>query len=170
MFNHYLSDWKQRKISALTTLDLRKKHAELGEKHGIYTANRLLALLSCIYNKAIKDGVTKANNPVKAVQKFKEKSRDRFLQPEELKCFWEAVIQEDNTVIRDFIMIALVTGARRANVQAMCWEQINLERGEWRIPDTKNGEPLTLPLAPQAIKILTARKGKWVFEGTGKHG
>jgi integrase len=185
-FNRCLEDWKKRKLSTVTTLDIRKKHAQIGEENGIYSANRMLALLSTIYNKAIKDGVTKTGNPVKGVQKFKEKSRDRFLQPQELKYFWEAVIQEDNTVIRDFIMITLLTGARRSNVQTMQWRHINLERGEWRIPDTKNGDPLTLPLSPQAAEILNNRKkeyqknkaGKekvasikdWVFESVGKAG
>ena len=48
--------------------------------------------------------------------------------------------------IRDYVLISLLTGARRANVLAMRWQDINFERAEWRIEETKNGTPQTLSL------------------------
>lgn len=49
----------------------------------------------------------------------------------------------------------------------MRWEQIDWHFKHWRIPDTKNGEPLTLPLVEKAIEILSDRKKQaespWVF-------
>jgi integrase len=68
--------------------------------------------------------------------------------------------------------LSLLTGARKANVLAMRWEEVNLERHAWRIPDTKNGESLTLPLSTEACAILKYRFEKrindFVFPGTGK--
>jgi integrase len=67
-----------------------------------------------------------------------------------------------------------LTGARRANVQAMRWEEINWQALTWRIPETKSGEPVTLPLSPQAVAILENRKAgsksEWVFPSTGATG
>lgn len=50
---------------------------------------------------------------------------------------------------------------------AMCWDDVHLERKQWRIPETKNGKSPTVPLLPLAIDILSKRKeqarSKWVF-------
>ena len=58
----------------------------------------------------------------------------------------------------------------------MRWEDISIERAEWRIELTKNGTPQTVTLAPQVIDILHARKSEnvdgspFVFPGKGKSG
>lgn len=54
--------------------------------------------------------------------------------------------------------MALLTGVRRSNLLAMKWEEVNLERAEWRIPDTKNHTPQVITLVPEAIAILRRRK------------
>jgi integrase len=63
--------------------------------------------------------------------------------------------------------MSLLTGARRSNVLAMNWREINLENKSWRIEETKNGESQTIHLPDQAIKILTRRMelrySDWVF-------
>ncbi len=55
----------------------------------------------------------------------------------------------------------------------MRWEQVSFERATWRIPDTKNGDPLTVPLVPEAVEILNARGPQatgWVFPAESKVG
>ena len=59
---------------------------------------------------------------------------------------------------RDYFLLALLTGARRNNVVAMRWADLDLERGEWVIPMTKNGESQRVPLVPEAVAILKARQ------------
>ena len=66
-----------------------------------------------------------------------------------------------------------LTGARRANLLAMRWDQVGLEDKVWRIPETKNGTPQVLPLTDDAMDILQRRLGErkkspWVFPGPGK--
>lgn len=57
---------------------------------------------------------------------------------------------------------------------AMRWDQINLEQGEWYIPNTKNKTPQTIPLTEEAIVILQRRKqavtSEYVFPSTGSTG
>src|SRR5262249_52645918 len=93
----------------------------------------------------------------------------------ELPKFFAALAEEPNTLIRDFILIAILTGARRSNVQAMAWDDVNLVGGTWTIPQTKTGDPLTVHLPPPAGKILTTRfanrdSSPFVFPGWGKTG
>jgi len=172
-YDRYLMKFRHRKISQIKKGDIQRLHHETGASKGHYAANRLLSLLQCIFNKAMEWGFWEGVNPCTGATKFKEKSRDRFLQPDELPKFFEALSNESNDTIRDYFLLSLLTGARRANVLAMRWEQLNFERGEWRIPDTKNGEPQTIPLVEVAHKILLTRQGngsEWVFPGKGKTG
>ena len=101
------------------------------------------------------------------IKKHKEKARDRYITSEEIELFFQAVEEEQNQIIKDFILIALYTAARKSNVLAMRWEDINFHDETWRIPDTKNGEPHRVPLLKDAITILQNRQkhqnSEWVF-------
>ena len=72
--------------------------------------------------------------------------------------------------MRDLFLLALLTGARRSNVSAMRWADIDLVTGVWRIAKTKNGTPQTVTLSPEAVTVLASRKasGVFVFPGSGK--
>ena len=74
-------------------------------------------------------------------------------------------------------MLSLLTGARRSNVMAMHWNEVNLERRTWTIPGTKAkaGDNITVPLTDAALEVLQARAEAngmqgWVFPGPGKTG
>jgi integrase len=78
----------------------------------------------------------------------------RFLLPEELPPFFEAVYEESNPLLQGFFLLCLLTGARRSNVQAMRWAEISWELHEWRIATTKAGFAVVVPLCPLAVDIL----------------
>lgn len=164
--NKFLSHWFNRRISSITPDEVHRLHAKIGAENGLYQANRLLERLRAILNKAMEWG-WEGPNPASKVKKFKEKTRDRFLQPDEFPKFFEALAQEENTTAGDFILISLLTGARKSNVLSMRWEEVDFHFKTWRIPETKNGEPLTLPLTEKAINLLQERKesstSEWVF-------
>ncbi len=162
----YLTFMAKNKLSKIKKVEIQKLHANIGKNKGIYAANRLLALLSKLFSCAIDWGYM-TNNPAKGIKKFKEKSRDRFLQSDEMPRLFKALHEEPNTVIRDYLLISLLVGARRSNVLAMRWDEINFDTAVWHIPKTKNGESLSVPLATAAIEILKTRKleqlSPWVF-------
>jgi len=155
--NKFLPHWFKRKISDIKNHEIRTLHEKVRANNGLYQANRLLERIRAIYNKAIEWGY-KGENPADNIKKFKEVSRDRFIQPDEMPRIFEALKNEENQVTRDYIYISLYTGARKANVLAMRWDEINFTTQEWRIPKTKNGDALTVPLMKEAIEILKARK------------
>jgi integrase len=114
-------------------------------------------------------------NPAAGIQKFKEQKRDRFILHDELPKFMEALEVEPNKDMRDFFLVCLYTGARCGNVLSMRWEDIDFSINEWRIPDTKNGEPVRIPLIEEALEVLSNRlqlkkSAPWVFPGSGKSG
>jgi integrase len=164
--NKFLPHWFKRKASTISKQEIQILHERVRDENGLYQANRLLERISSIFNRAIEWG-WHGTNPAEGIRKFREKSRDRFLQPDELPRFFAALEAEDNQTARDYIMLSLLTGARKSNVLAMRWDEIQFERAEWRIPETKNGDPLTVPLSLQAIEILDRRRlgtnSEWVF-------
>lgn len=134
--------------------------------------NKIRNLISGIYRQAIEWGYAESN-PVAGIRGRKEKTRARFLQSEELPRFFASVADEENPDIRDYILLSLLTGARRSNVVEMRWSELRLKDGIWQIPRTKNDEPQDVTLSPEAVEILESRKGndsEWVFPGTGKTG
>lgn len=170
----YLSHWDKRKISSIHKSDIENLHANVGKEQGTYAANRMLALLSVLFNKAISWGWDQSN-PALGIKKFKEKSRERFLQGDELPRFFQALALESNRCLADFFMVSLLTGARRTNVLSMRWQDLNLQQGTWNILETKNGSSHLVPLSPDVIAILKSRlkakKNEWVFpSATSKSG
>jgi integrase len=171
-FKLYLSKWGKRKLSQFKDTDFGKLHAEIGKEHTA-TANRVIRVASSLFGYAAEKKLFKGTNPVQGIRQFPETKRDRFLQHDELPAFFKALAEEPNDTLRDYFLLSLLTGARRSNVQEMQWSQINLDRAEWRIPTTKNGEPQTVALSPEAVEILRSRQGchdVWVFPGTGATG
>ncbi|MEK8088726.1 site-specific integrase [Thermithiobacillus plumbiphilus] len=172
----YLQPWAKRKLSSIRRSDVKTLHAKIGQDNGIYAANRLLALLKTMYNFGIHERDLPFENPAKGVKMFKEEKRERWLGADELPAFFQAVAEESNTDIRDYVLLSLLTGARQGNVVSMRWDELNLLRGVWAIPaaKTKTKDPLVIPLAPEAIEILTLRKATTndahVFPGEGRTG
>lgn len=92
----------------------------------------------------------------------------------ELPAWWEAVHQEPEHS-RDFLLIALCTGMRRAEIAGLKWEYVDLENRAVHIPKTKNGDPLDIPISKFVSDLLTARRdmnkrGSWVFPSSSKTG
>lgn len=173
-FNRYMKKFSGRKLSSFQPSDFQRLHHKIGDNNGVYAANRLLSLLRAMFNRAREWGLWNKDNPTLGIKKFKEKSRDRFIQSDELPKFFQALQDEENGSMRDYFLISLLTGARRANVLGLRWADINFTRNEWRIEETKNGESQTVPLTLEVVGILKERKKQadsvFIFPGVGKSG
>ena len=144
---------------------------------GHVTANKSLELLRAMYNFAA-DGKRKffvGVNPAANHQPFHVRDRERFIHPDEMAPFFESLAEEANETVRDAILVALLTGQRRANVLAMRWSEVHLGRGEWTIPgeQTKGSEIHNVPLVPEAVELLRRRREEMkideaIAEGRGE--
>ncbi|HMW40546.1 MAG TPA: tyrosine-type recombinase/integrase [Saprospiraceae bacterium] len=170
--NHIEKPLGKRKLSEIDRAAISLIHSNVTKAGYPIAANRILALISSVFGWAISAGLWE-NNPAIGIRRNKEKSRDRFIQSDELPRFFQALSEETNGTVRDYILISLLTGARRSNVCSMKWQDINFERAEWRIEATKNDTPQTVTLSPEAIEVLQNRKSddsEFVFPGSGKSG
>lgn len=162
-------NWERRKLSSIGAAEVRGLMIALKEGiGGPHTANRTLELLRAIYNKVIAWKLYTGDNPCQGMEKFKMQTRERFLTGEELPRFFVALGQSENKDFRDFVLLSLTTGARKANVLAMKWGNIDFDSQIWTVPgeSSKNGDPLTIPLTSVTLEVLEERKGaksEWVF-------
>jgi integrase len=156
-YKRHLKGFESVKISNITRSDIENLKSEVSNKNGIFVANKLLAIISVVFNKAIQWGF-QGDNPANNIKKFKEKSRSRFLKSDELPKFFEALEKEENDLFKDFFYVAIFTGIRKSNILAIKWQDIDFDQKILYIPDSKNGEPQDFPLSDQVIEILKNRK------------
>lgn len=172
-FDRYLGAFAKKKLSAITRKDVAALHGKIG-KTAPTAANRLLALLSSVFGRAIEFGLWEGNNPCVAIRKFPEEARDRFLSKDELRRFFEVLEHYSHDIARDTILVALLTGVRRSNVHEMKWADIDWEEATWRIGWTKNGTPQTVALVEPVVELLRERHRRatsvFVFPGRGRTG
>lgn len=167
--------WRKQKIKDITAKDVDRLHKRIGRDHGQYAANHLVRLLRTMFNlaRAREKGwgmlPSDADNPAGRITLFKEKSRKRFLRPDELRKVNQALL-EAPAVWRAFFPLSVFLGLRRNELLTLRWSDVDLDaKKAIEIPDTKNRDPLILPLPSPAVAILQGlaaeRKDgcEWVF-------
>ncbi|KJV55642.1 phage integrase family protein [Orientia chuto str. Dubai] len=78
--------------------------------------------LGTVFNKAIKWGLIE-QNPALGIERHKMQARERSLTYDEMPKFLQVVKQEKSEIVKDFILLALYTGARKSNVLEMEWKR-----------------------------------------------
>ena len=177
----------RRLVADVTKADIEKLHRVItvkGKKRGTPSrANRIIALLSTLFNFAIKQGM-RSDNPAKGVEKNSEQARYRLLAGDEFSRLLTAIAGCRSLQARRALRLLLGTGARRGEVLGLQWSQLDLAAGTWAKPpgSTKQKRLHIVPLAAPARVILAEiraeaearaeRTGKpisrWVFPATGR--
>jgi integrase len=83
--------------------------------------------------------------------------RDRVLSRDELAALLP-VLRTSPRPYAAAMLLMLLTLARREEVCAARWGDVDLDAGTWTIRETKNGQPHIVPLPQQAIALLRARR------------
>ena len=168
-----------RQLAKIVRADIAEIHGRMTKNNQPLTANRVLSMISSVFNWAIRAGLT-AVNPAQGIKKNPERDhqRDRFLQASEMPSFFQALAAHPSEVMQDYVLLSLLTGQRQANVLAMEWSEIDFANSTWRIPrsKTKTRRLYEVPLVPEVVAILQRRKestaafSKYVLPGAGAAG
>ena len=75
--------------------------------------------------------------------------------PELCASLWET---SSNTSM--FLLFTILCGIRNGTVRQAEWNEIDLKQRIWSIPKTKNGQPWSVPLTEQMIKVLKQMIGE----------
>lgn len=194
---HLLPALGVRRLIEIRRFDVAGFHSTLSATP--FAANRCLAVLSSIWNWAARrDEVSFDANPVRGVEKNPERSRERFLTPDEFSRLGEALRQAETvgipwetsgevrskhlprehnrrTVLDPFavaaIRLLIFTGARLREVLCAKWEQVDFDRGVLFLPDSKTGKkPIYLPQAALAVldSLPRLEGNPYIIQGGGK--
>ena len=144
-----------RQIKSITRSDIAKLHFDISQ-HAPIQANRLLSLVNRMFNLAKVWGMASdtAANPAFGIPKNPEKKRDRWVSPDELPKLTQAIDQEANIYARAALWMFLLTGARKSELLASKWEDVDWSRKELRFPETKAGRVHYVPLTSPALTVL----------------
>lgn len=102
----------------------------------------------------------------------KEKTRDDVLEREQLAAWFQAVRQIANPVIAAYLQVLLLTGARREELAALKWTDVDFRWSSMKLSD-KIEDFRMVPLTPFVAQLLAAlpRRNEYVFSSpTSKAG
>ena len=147
----------KRRIIDVVRSDIARLHHAMSETP--YQANRVLALLSKLFNWAELHGYRPdGSNPCRHVERYREHKRERFLSQAELARLGETLaagVREgaETRFIIAAIRLLLFTGARLGEILGLRWEYVDIERACLRLPDSKTGQKVLYLNAP-ALEVL----------------
>jgi integrase len=152
---YILPAWRNLKAAAIKRADVAALHAKVG-KRGPYEANRVLALLSKMFELARRWEYVPEDhvNPARDIDRFRETKRDRYVTPAELPHLAAAINAEPNESARNALWLYLLTGARKSELLKARWDDVDTERAELRLADTKAGRTHYIPLSGPALALL----------------
>jgi integrase len=176
LFKLYLVDWMSKPIQDITKQMISDRHGmiakgtrsrELVKRAGDEkpmrkaAADNCLRALRTVLNFHQGDDDT-YQNPVKILSRRKEwykvDGRRTLIKNKDLPAWHKAVVNLDNTIMRDYLLFLLFTGLRRQEAATLKWKQVDFEDACFTIVDTKNKSPHSLPLSGYLHTLLTDRK------------
>src|SRR3954462_8992874 len=142
-----------QKVAGVGRRDIEALHASMHERP--YQANRVLAVLSKMFNLAVGWG-WRSDNPVKGIQRYEEQKRHRWLQDDELQRLCAVLDRHPNQRAANAIRLQLLTGARMGEVLSARRSDFDLNRGVWTKPShqTKQKRTEHLPLSSEAAALI----------------
>jgi integrase len=141
------------KVAEVRHGDIEKLHRKIAET-APYRANRTVAILSRMFNLAIKWEM-RADNPAKGIERKPEEKRERYLSPAEIARLAEALAARPGPSA-NAVRLLLLTGARRNEILSATWAQFDFEAGVWTKPasTTKQAKLHRIPLSAPALALL----------------
>ncbi|MBU6951022.1 tyrosine-type recombinase/integrase [Hahella sp. HN01] len=132
------------------------------------TVNHDHMYLSAVFNKLIKFGNWKLENPLKGVSKLRIDERDlTYLEKDQIRALLEALKKSRNPNVLAMSKICLATGARWGEAEKLNAEQIR--HNKVHFVGTKNSKSRAVPISEElAVEILSGRaeRGR-LFRGAG---
>jgi integrase len=144
-----------KKVDAIGRRDIEA--IQVAMKDRPYQANRVLSLLSKMFNLAV-EWKWRLDNPAKGIERYEEQKRERWLSDEELRHLCAVLDEHPNTRAANAVRLQLLTGSRLGEVLTSRKEDFDLHHGIWTKPShqTKQKRTEHLPLSAQALALIAS--------------
>jgi len=189
LMREVFGDWQTRPLTAISKDMIQGRHATHGERSHS-RANNAMRLLKALFNYArgqYDDAEGRSlypENPVDRLSHIRAwypiPRKRTLIKKYQLPAWFDAVeslrTEGDPTsdTMADYLFLLIFTGLRRSEGMRLTWDDIDFTYGTLSVNDTKNKEPLILPLSGFLVDLLGARLGRhesmYVFpNATGGH-
>ena len=150
---HVLPALGKRPVGEVTRAEIARLHHAL--RKAPYQANRVLAVVSKLFSLTELWGWRPdGSNPCRRIERYREAKREAMLSGDELARLGAALeAAECSPWAKAAVRLLLFTGARLGEVLGLRWDQVDFERGEARLSDSKTGAK-TLQIPPAALAVL----------------
>jgi integrase len=153
-----LPRWKYKKAKDIKTRDIVLLLDKV-EKRSVSTRNHLHSILSKMFKFAVNNRAMIDQSPCIGIDRVKEATRERWLYDFEICIFWYKLETASmNEYMKTGLKLLLVTGQRRGELSSALWKNVDLDKAEWFLPDTKNGQEHLVPLSKLAVKLFKQLK------------
>jgi integrase len=148
----------ERQIGAIKRSDLIHMLDRIEDKSGPRMADVTLAVLRRVFTWHALRTDDFSSPIVRGMgdrRPAKEARRSRILTDDELRAIWTATAAADNEPFAALVRLLLLTSARRGELAAMRWHEIDAE-GVWTLPAIRNKTKIELarPLSKAALAML----------------
>lgn len=137
------------------------------------TLNKYISAIGSVFSWAIEERLTPRGwaHPCRGVRLLPEaEGRVRFLDDNERSRLFDACRESRYPRLYALVLMAMLTGARRGELMALTWADIDLNNAVAKLGRTKNGDRRTLVLLPQVVEALTPLQStdtnRYVFGST----
>jgi integrase len=167
-----LPTWGRLRVSEISRRQVLDLIDRIADRGAATLARRCHAYLHRLFRWSVGRGVIEANPMADLPKPGEEVKRTRVLSDKELAHAWKAAGQV-GWPMGSAIQLLILTAARREEIGALEWREIDIARNEIRLEGTrtKNGEPHTIPLSAAAQQLIEGLPrmsgGKFVFTTTG---
>lgn len=165
-------------IAEITSPAVLSTVRKIEDRGRLETAHRALQNCSQIFRYAIATGRAQrdpATDLKGALPPVREKHFAAIIDPKEAGALLRAIDGFTGTkIVKSALQLAPLVFTRPGELRKARWEDIDLDKAEWRYLVTKTNSEHLVPLSAQAVAILqdlyplTGRKA-WVFPGMRDH-
>jgi len=153
----------------------KKKSERSGLPLSPVTVHHIISQLQALVNFGVTRRLTEGFRTKVPVPPMPTVTRTEFLSDPQVAALTKALDEEIDQDAADVVRLALFTGARRAEILKIQWDDVDLSRGVWLLRDRKDGKDSGFPLSSPAREVLMRRfaargDSLFVFPGPGRDG
>lgn len=180
-----VADWMDTPVTEISKKMIFDRHKSISER-GTYQASVVMRVIRSILSYAQVRYEDEAgnpylkNNPVEILKQLRAWHRPvrkkTTVNRMQLPDWWKGVNSCGNQTVSHYLILLLLTGLRRSEAASLRWQNVDLKNRTLFIEDTKNGDPLKLPLGNYLTALIEERsktigKAGFVFPGKmpGQH-
>lgn len=163
----------KRPIRSIQPADILQVLDGIVKKGNVETAHRVKTLISLVFRYAV--ATSRVDSDVTRdltgyLPNTQVKHQHALVRPDEASLLLKDIhAYQGHFATSAALKFSPLVFTRPGDTRQMRWEHIDFEKAQWELPTTKNGAPLIVPLATQAIAILdeieplTKHRSPYVF-------